>query len=389
MYAQVDKPKGNKSRAVANSIAQKKSKDKQGFGFVDNRTKFATQRLFDSSIQSYSVEYLVTTVRTAIGYKGARKDVRVLINAAQDNDKITYNLEQLKNFVTQKLELDIVGQQEVESQPIKQEDLKEGSIELQIDQISDLSGLKNEKKIEDKPPLAQIEQEAVPDEQIKVQNSPGQHNIVKDKDYFSLRTKLIPKKMTIRNLFRGDSRYKNELLDVGFKPGQQPKGYVEKMKAWLKTRDNNKAERDSSIMIKRESGIDINPQGGKKQPPTDLVNSLVKLEKSGGKKITLLNYVCTGPDTGAGTISYLIKVDETFECISASPTIGLYQSLSGMQIVAVAQSSGKFTGYANFTEYDFLTPIPPERIYFASNDGGKTQVDSGNSWFRLTDNAPR
>ncbi|NEQ40512.1 MAG: hypothetical protein F6K40_31495 [Okeania sp. SIO3I5] len=37
MYAQVEKTKENKTRAVANSVAQKKSNVKQGFGFVDNR----------------------------------------------------------------------------------------------------------------------------------------------------------------------------------------------------------------------------------------------------------------------------------------------------------------------------------------------------------------
>ncbi|MBL4706919.1 MAG: hypothetical protein JKY48_00570 [Flavobacteriales bacterium] len=37
MYEQVEKPKENKSRAVANSVAQNKSNVKQGFGFVDNR----------------------------------------------------------------------------------------------------------------------------------------------------------------------------------------------------------------------------------------------------------------------------------------------------------------------------------------------------------------
>lgn len=37
MYAQMEKPKENKSRAIANSVAQKKSSEKQGFGFVDNR----------------------------------------------------------------------------------------------------------------------------------------------------------------------------------------------------------------------------------------------------------------------------------------------------------------------------------------------------------------
>ena len=37
MYEQIEKPKGNQSSAVANSVTQKKSNGKQGFGFVDNR----------------------------------------------------------------------------------------------------------------------------------------------------------------------------------------------------------------------------------------------------------------------------------------------------------------------------------------------------------------
>ena len=44
MYEYVEKSKENtasadrrKSRAVANSVAQKKNSEKQGFGFVDNR----------------------------------------------------------------------------------------------------------------------------------------------------------------------------------------------------------------------------------------------------------------------------------------------------------------------------------------------------------------
>ncbi len=44
MYAQVEKPKENKSRAVANSVAQKKPGEKQGFGFVDNRPEAVAQR---------------------------------------------------------------------------------------------------------------------------------------------------------------------------------------------------------------------------------------------------------------------------------------------------------------------------------------------------------
>lgn len=39
------KPKENKSRAVANTVTQKQSNVKQGFGFVDNRSKTVLQRL--------------------------------------------------------------------------------------------------------------------------------------------------------------------------------------------------------------------------------------------------------------------------------------------------------------------------------------------------------
>ena len=44
MYERVEKPKENKSRTVANSVAQKKSDRKQGFGFVDNRSECVAQR---------------------------------------------------------------------------------------------------------------------------------------------------------------------------------------------------------------------------------------------------------------------------------------------------------------------------------------------------------
>ncbi len=44
MYAQVEKPKENKSRANANSVGQKKSGVKQGFGFVDNRPEAIAQK---------------------------------------------------------------------------------------------------------------------------------------------------------------------------------------------------------------------------------------------------------------------------------------------------------------------------------------------------------
>ncbi|MCL1124137.1 hypothetical protein [Shewanella surugensis] len=44
MYAQVEKPKENKSRTVANTVVQKKGNGKQGIGFVVNRPEFIAQR---------------------------------------------------------------------------------------------------------------------------------------------------------------------------------------------------------------------------------------------------------------------------------------------------------------------------------------------------------
>ena len=44
MYAQIEKSKETKSMAVANSVAQKKSQVKQGFGFLDNRPEVVAQR---------------------------------------------------------------------------------------------------------------------------------------------------------------------------------------------------------------------------------------------------------------------------------------------------------------------------------------------------------
>jgi hypothetical protein len=52
MYAQVEKPKENKSRAVANSVAQKQSGTKPTFQFVDNRPEATAQRKIQSVANS-------------------------------------------------------------------------------------------------------------------------------------------------------------------------------------------------------------------------------------------------------------------------------------------------------------------------------------------------
>lgn len=54
MYVQVEKPKENKSRAVANSVAQNKINKKQGFGFVDNRPEVVTQKKLSEITDNYS-----------------------------------------------------------------------------------------------------------------------------------------------------------------------------------------------------------------------------------------------------------------------------------------------------------------------------------------------
>ena len=54
MYAQVEKSKENKSRAVANSVAQKQIGGKSTFQFVDNRPEAIAQRKLQEVANSYS-----------------------------------------------------------------------------------------------------------------------------------------------------------------------------------------------------------------------------------------------------------------------------------------------------------------------------------------------
>jgi len=83
MYAQVETPKENKSRAVANSISQKKSIGNQGFRFVDNRTEAVTQRKLHNSMQ-YSRRYRgvndqtgnLSVMQCILDYGSQEKDIR-------------------------------------------------------------------------------------------------------------------------------------------------------------------------------------------------------------------------------------------------------------------------------------------------------------------------
>ncbi len=66
MYAQIEKSKENKSRAVANSVAQKKSNLKQGFGFVDNRSEVIAQRKFQNVANHTSQETIQKMSKSVI-----------------------------------------------------------------------------------------------------------------------------------------------------------------------------------------------------------------------------------------------------------------------------------------------------------------------------------
>ena len=54
MHEQVEKSKDNKSRAVANSVAQKKGVGKQGLGFMDNRPESLAQKKLQEMADSHS-----------------------------------------------------------------------------------------------------------------------------------------------------------------------------------------------------------------------------------------------------------------------------------------------------------------------------------------------
>jgi len=87
MYAQVEKSKENKSRSVANSVAQKKSNGKQGFGLVDNRLETITQRKLNSNIK-----YKTSPVQGAFwhidpGQKSVSEEQRVTVKRLMSNEQ--------------------------------------------------------------------------------------------------------------------------------------------------------------------------------------------------------------------------------------------------------------------------------------------------------------
>ncbi|MCK5229980.1 MAG: hypothetical protein KAR13_06925 [Desulfobulbaceae bacterium] len=107
MYAQVEKPKESKSRAVANAVTQKKSAGERSFGFVDNRTQ-SLQLMQNSFIGS------PTNVVQRVTYKGVEYSRELdniqgfHIEANQDLD----SLDPTRNKSRDKTMLSVIGNSE-------------------------------------------------------------------------------------------------------------------------------------------------------------------------------------------------------------------------------------------------------------------------------------
>ncbi len=78
MYAQVEKKKENKSRSVANSVAQKKSNGKQGLGFVDNRPEAVAQRKLSEITDNYSNSKTLQMKSVNTSFSGNRNSTPVM-----------------------------------------------------------------------------------------------------------------------------------------------------------------------------------------------------------------------------------------------------------------------------------------------------------------------
>ncbi|MEM5548761.1 hypothetical protein [Pseudoalteromonas fuliginea] len=89
MYAQVEKTKENKSRAVANSVGQKKSNTKQGFGFVDNRPEAVVKR----SLQSIQKKDLKAIQRATIIKHHSKELDYENHNKVQDKQEVGVKME--------------------------------------------------------------------------------------------------------------------------------------------------------------------------------------------------------------------------------------------------------------------------------------------------------
>ena len=89
MYAQVEKPKENKSRAVANSVTQKKGNVKQGFGFVDNRPEVVVQRKLQEMAKKNSQVTQLKGIQQKADDRSQVKAIQKYIIQSQPSRNIT------------------------------------------------------------------------------------------------------------------------------------------------------------------------------------------------------------------------------------------------------------------------------------------------------------
>lgn len=85
MHKPIEKLKVNENKAVHNSLAQKKSNDTQGFGFVDNRSWVVTQRrLQNIANKSHRNQQLAQLQSMANNYTARQKNATIGIQAHTD-----------------------------------------------------------------------------------------------------------------------------------------------------------------------------------------------------------------------------------------------------------------------------------------------------------------
>ncbi len=79
MYAQLEKPKENKSRAIAYSVTQSKSDNRQGFGFVDNRPEVTGQKKLQNMMNHLDSQQKspIRTTENAITSKATQFKIHV------------------------------------------------------------------------------------------------------------------------------------------------------------------------------------------------------------------------------------------------------------------------------------------------------------------------
>lgn len=105
MYEKVEKPKENKSRAVANSVTQEKN-DEQGLGFVDNRPDAIVQRKLQDNDAGLENEANVVVIKTvSIGQKAKQGGMSAEVSQFKGGFVVDMGITNGKNVVAQRSEI--------------------------------------------------------------------------------------------------------------------------------------------------------------------------------------------------------------------------------------------------------------------------------------------